>query len=355
MQSVKDENYIPAIEQEESLQKNNEAIEALNKNKKEIKEKPEKKEASPQNNSTAANTIIIDEQENDEETGQEEQDKNASQANYNANYAVNSSTITLALPSYSLDKFKKKETQHFILYEEKEASDEFANNAEDIYKKLNAKMPKFMLQPRAGKVSIYLARTSQTLPQFNKAHSLDTIYDILENKKIYIYKNSNYYGMLAHEITHYYFGSFFTVQNPAPYWLMEGLSIYMQIELAGKKSMPDWFDEYQGKISRGTGFSYKVLSVIDDIEGAEEDSIRIWLAQSYSLAKYLIELKGMDTFYSFCDHLKQGYTDENAFYYVYGKTSRKIEQSWLISITDPDYLKGIIKSRQNNKIGYWKK
>ena len=224
--------------------------------------------------------------------------------------------------------FERSETEHFILYEEGNISDDFVNAAERMRVSVLANLAFYNPEAREQKLSIYLAHSKDNSQAFSKRHSIDTIYDILDTRRIFLVRNSSFNGMLAHNLAHSYFGTFFPPKNSTPYWLMEGMAINTQIETAGKRSLPVWFDNTMAKIEKGARYSIEVVTSIDDIEGTAENDIRIWIAQAYSLTKFLIDLKGKKTFYNFCVNIRNGLSTEQAIYATYFKDLKTIEREW---------------------------
>ena len=278
---------------------------------------------------TFAETIVQEESEDTEDPGktysgypQEKEEDNAAASAPQQNISASSGKI-----SSDPAEFPKKETEHFILYEEGSVSDDFIKKAERARTKIISFLDMFSPLSRDRKLSIYLADKSRN-PLFTRMHSPDTFEDILNNGHFFLYKDSHYEARIAHEIVHYYFGTFFPPETDFNYWLHEGMAIYAQIELYGMQSTPQWFPETLKLVKSGDGYPLEILTTVDDLEGAKTESIHIWYAQAYSFTKYLINLKGKKSFHAFCERIKNGYSLEQSIYMTYFKTFPEIEKMW---------------------------
>ncbi|HOI42091.1 MAG TPA: hypothetical protein PK523_04020, partial [Elusimicrobiales bacterium] len=151
----------------------------------------------------------------------------------------------------------------------------------------------------------------------------------LSERKIYLYHSSEAFGILAHELTHIYFDSFFTAENPSPLWLSEGVATFIQSERG--LSTPLWLTQNLRILSGGGGFKLEDLVRIDDMADADEESVRLWYAQSYSVTRFLMRAKTGDAFYMFCRNLRDGQPVAQAMYRAYGMPYNKmssLEYAW---------------------------
>ncbi|PIU18363.1 MAG: hypothetical protein COT18_10690, partial [Elusimicrobia bacterium CG08_land_8_20_14_0_20_59_10] len=151
----------------------------------------------------------------------------------------------------------------------------------------------------------------------------------LSERKIYLYKSDEAFGILAHELTHIYFDSFFTPSHPSPLWLSEGLATYTQSERGN--ATPDWLAQNLKLLECGSGFKLEDLVRIENLDGADEDNVRLWYAQAYSVVRFLMKMKAGDAFYLFCRNLRDGSRPSQALYRAYGMPYNKLsslEYAW---------------------------
>ena len=151
----------------------------------------------------------------------------------------------------------------------------------------------------------------------------------LGERKIYVYRSDEAFGILAHELTHIYFDSFFPPSNPSPLWLSEGVATYVQSERG--LSTPNWLDQNLKLLEGGSGFKLADLVRIENMQEADEDNVRLWYAQAYSVVRFLMKLKAGDSFYVFCKELRDGKPANQALYRAYGMPYNRLsslEYAW---------------------------
>ena len=226
--------------------------------------------------------------------------------------------------------FQQKVSQHFVLYEEGEVSDAFYSKAEELHKKMMLALSYFSPWTREKKVFVFYAHSQSSYQKISGRPAWSGGAASLDARSIYLFKSKNSYGILSHELTHMYFDSFFPPEHPSPLWLSEGMAIYMQTDVANAK--PSWLDDNLKRIQHAAGYKFEVLITIDDLDEADEDNIRLWYAQAYSLTKYLINLKGQRTFYSFCNFLKNGFPIEQAVRMAYSQSLETLDFNWRYSM-----------------------
>jgi len=228
------------------------------------------------------------------------------------------------------DGFAMKVTQHFVLYEEgPEVSDEFSETLESLHGNIMLDLVAFSPWTREKKVFIYYANTAETYRKLTGRPSWSGGAASLSERKIYVYKSDEAFGILAHELTHIYFDSFFPAANPSPLWLSEGLATYIQSERGN--STPVWLAQNLKLLEGGSGFKLADLVRIQDLQGADEDNVRLWYAQSYSVVRFLMKMKAGDAFYVFCKNLSAGKPPAQSLYQAYGMPYNKmssLEYAW---------------------------
>lgn len=226
--------------------------------------------------------------------------------------------------------FARKVTRHFVLYEEgAEVSSELEENLESLHGNIMLDLVAFSPWTRERKVFIYYASSPQTYRKLTGRPSWSGGAASLSERKIYVYKSDEAFGILAHELTHIYFDSFFPASSPSPLWLSEGVATYIQAERGF--ATPNWLSQNLKLLEQGNGFKLGDLVRIENLQGADEDNVRLWYAQAYSVVRFLMRLKAGDAFYVFCKHLRDGRAPAQSLYQAYGMPYNKLsslEYAW---------------------------
>ncbi|HBA60428.1 MAG TPA: hypothetical protein DCZ92_06355 [Elusimicrobia bacterium] len=226
--------------------------------------------------------------------------------------------------------FARLVTRHFVIYEEgKEVSKEISETVETLHGSIMLDLVAFSPWTREKKVFIFFSQSQETYRRITGRPGWSGGAASLSERKIYLYKSDEAFGILAHELTHIYFDSFFTPSNPSPLWLSEGLATYVQSERGN--ATPDWLAQNLKLLDGGSGFKLPDLVRIENLSGADEDNIRLWYAQSYSVTRFLMKMKSGDAFYLFCKGLRDGVPASQALYRAYGMPYNKfssLEYAW---------------------------
>ena len=151
----------------------------------------------------------------------------------------------------------------------------------------------------------------------------------MSRRIVYICESNEAFGILAHELCHMYFDSFFNTSLPNPLWLSEGMATFIQTERG--MAPPNWLAYNLAELSDGNGFRLKDLMRIEDTRGASDSSVRIWYAQAYSVVRFLMRIKPGDSFYQFCRMLRDGREVHEAMYRAYGMPFNRVkalEYAW---------------------------
>jgi len=228
------------------------------------------------------------------------------------------------------DGFAVKVTQHFVVYEEgAEVSEEISETLESLHGNIMLDLVAFSPWTRDRKVYIYYLQTGESFRKLTGRPAWSGGTASLGERKIYVYKSDEAFGILAHELTHIYFDSFFPATNPSPLWLSEGIATYIQSERGF--STPNWLAQNLKLLEGGSGFKLNDLVRIENMQGADEDNVRLWYAQSYSVVRFLMKLKTGNAFYLFCKNLRDGKPAHQALYQAYGMPYNKLtslEYAW---------------------------
>jgi len=226
--------------------------------------------------------------------------------------------------------FAMRETRHFVVYEEgEEVTDELAATLEDLHGNIMLDLVAFSPWTREKKVYIYYSQSGATYRRLTGRPEWSGGAASLSERKIYVYRSDEAFGILAHELTHIYFDSFFPASAPSPLWLSEGVATYVQSERG--LSTPNWLDQNLKLLEGGSGFKLADLVRIESMSDADEDNVRLWYAQSYSVVRFLMKMKAGDSFYVFCKELRDGKPPHQALYRAYGMPYNKLsslEYAW---------------------------
>jgi hypothetical protein len=228
------------------------------------------------------------------------------------------------------DGFAMKVTDHFVVYEEgPEVSQELQETVEALHGNIMLDLVAFSPWAREKKVFIFFAKNQETYRKLTGRPAWSGGAASQSERKIYLYKSDEAFGILAHELTHIYFDSFFPPSNPSPLWLSEGMATYIQSERG--LSTPNWLRDNLKLLQGGSGFKLNDLVRIDNLQGADEDNVRLWYAECYSVVRFLMKLKAGDSFYVFCKDLRDGKAPAQSLYQAYGMPYNKLsslEYAW---------------------------
>ncbi|MCX5782970.1 MAG: hypothetical protein NTW04_00765, partial [Elusimicrobia bacterium] len=189
----------------------------------------------------------------------------------------------------------------------------------------------FVFSPwsRKEKVLEYLFTDIKSYSKFTGRPSWSGGASNLGKRIIYIPETNDAPAVITHELAHIYFESFFDIQNPSPLWLSEGVAVYMQVEK--NLAAPPWLAENYKLLKAGSGYKLKDLIAINDLRPLKEEYVRLWYTQAYSLVRFLMKLRGDDSFYLFCRCIKEGRLVNQCLFSAYGMPFNRIaalEYAW---------------------------
>ncbi len=226
--------------------------------------------------------------------------------------------------------FVKTQTRHFVVYAETfEASSDFLSTIENIHANLMLDLASFSPWARDEKVSIFLFRTQETYRKVTGRPSWSGGASSVKSRKVYVYESPELVGILAHELCHIYFDSFFIGGKPSQLWLSEGMATLVQTERG--LAAPNWLKENMEAIRQGKGYGLTEMMTVENTTGADDPSVRLWYTQAYSVVRFLIRAQYRSSFYRFCSHLKEGYPAHEALYRAYGMPFTRVkalEYAW---------------------------
>jgi len=221
--------------------------------------------------------------------------------------------LLLAAPVFSGAPAQKKVwhemyAPHFqIYYDSAMAPSLIKLELERIYSKLNMRLNAFAPWMAQEKIKIYIYTRHDDYikgefapPPWSRgiAISAQKLVVIFDEKDI-----SKTRTLLAHEMTHLLFESFFPKRDLIPLWLNEGLAVMMEEESGSAQ------DSWKQAMEQGSPSVYKPLAehfAVKLSTGGEAAAISDWYLESYSLVSFLFEPAKSLQFRSFCTHIKDG-------------------------------------------------
>lgn len=220
--------------------------------------------------------------------------------------------------------FVETDTRHFIVYSEGAApSPAFVQTMENLHGNLMLDLAAFSPWANDDKVFIYLFRNQATYHQVTGRPAWSGGASSISKRKIYLYESDETIGIMAHEMCHIYFDGYFLGGASDPLWLSEGLATLIQVERG--LATPNWLPENLETLRHGGGFRLYDLMRVTSTAGANDDNVRLWYTQSYSIVRFLLRLQGHAAFYHFCTYLRSGEPLRVALYHAYGMPYNRIQ------------------------------
>ncbi|MFA6582701.1 MAG: hypothetical protein WCS77_00245 [Elusimicrobiaceae bacterium] len=232
--------------------------------------------------------------------------------------------------------FSVRETEHFLLYIQSgiaQSAGELEQASEGLHKRLMNSLSVYTADENQ-KVLIYLYADSASYTAATGRPEWSAATSSKSKRSIYTVQGPDTMNLLAHELTHIYFDSFFDAGSPSPLWLSEGMAILAQTEETG--FAPAWIEDGDAQIRRGKFFPLAEITEYDNFDGMDSAQIKLWYAQSFSLVRFLRdEINRTDNFYAFCKNLKNGVPVAQSLYRAYGlpfNSLKHLEYAWKESV-----------------------
>ena len=231
--------------------------------------------------------------------------------------------------------FVKRFTRHFTIYSEGDPpSTAFLQLLEDLHGNLMLDLSPFSPWAKDDRVLIFLFKNQDTYRDMTGRPAWSGGASSVPKRKIYLYESSELPGILAHELCHIYYDSFFLEGVTNPLWLSEGMSTLIQIERG--QARPVWLRENLEILEHGGGFSLDELMGVSSTKGMSDARVRLWYAQSYSVVRFLIRTQYKSSFFKFSRYLRDGRPLAESLYRAYGMPYNRIkalEYAWRYELT----------------------
>jgi hypothetical protein len=226
--------------------------------------------------------------------------------------------------------FVKLQNNHFVVFSQGQpASQEFMETLNDLHENLMKDLASFSPWARNERVSVFLFRDQESYQKVTGRPSWSGGASSVKRRKIYVYASEELVGILAHELTHIYFDSFFLAGKESPLWLSEGMATLVQTERG--LAAPNWLRGNMETLRSGGGYDLRDLMRVDSTAGAKDGEVRLWYTQAYSVVRFMIRSQRRASFYKFCRMMRDGMSPKTALYRAYGmpfNSFHALEYAW---------------------------
>ncbi len=233
-----------------------------------------------------------------------------------------------------LNSFKKKRTEHFIVYyHDDQIGESVSQQVEPDFQRICSDLlidPKD-LDRRGNRFLVILTGTDDEYMKISneKSAAAGAVTDYTTKSVIIDVQRSGptITSTLPHEMTHVIVFEFMNSGNKIPNWLHEGLASYEEAKF--DDSQVTKRNAYLPDIQQGQRKALSSMVLPDDAETTE---IQIYYTQSYSVVAYMIDTYGMYKFMTFCKKLQTGSTMDAALTEAYAgdiPNVSALESKWL--------------------------
>ena len=226
--------------------------------------------------------------------------------------------------------FVRGASRHFTIFAERyPASEHFIALIESLHSNLMLDLAPFTPWANNERTTIFLFKNQETYRQVTGRPAWSGGASSVGKRKLYVYESEELPGIVAHELTHIYFDSFFQSGTADPLWLSEGMATLIQVERG--LAAPNWLRENLERLEHGDSFPIGELTGVTTTAGWPDTKVRLWYAQSYSIVRFLIRTQYRSSFYKFSAHLRDGRPAPEALYRAYGAPYTRmaaLEHAW---------------------------
>ncbi len=226
--------------------------------------------------------------------------------------------------------FVRSSSRHFLVFAEQyPASERFIELIESLHSNLMLDLAPFTPWANNERTTIFLFKNQDTYRRVTGRPVWSGGASSVGKRKLYVYESEELPGIVAHELTHIYFDSFFLNGTTDPLWLSEGMATLVQVERG--LAAPNWLRENLERLEQGDGFPIDKLTSVTSTVGWPDAKVRLWYAQSYSVVRFLIRTQYRSSFYKFSAHLRDGRPEPEALYRAYGAPYTRmvaLEHAW---------------------------
>jgi len=231
--------------------------------------------------------------------------------------------------------FVRSTSRHFTVFAEQyPASERFIELIESLHSNLMLDLAPFTPWANNERTTIFLFKNQDTYRRVTGRPVWSGGASSVGKRKLYVYESEELPGIVAHELTHIYFDSFFIDGTTDPLWLSEGMATLVQVERG--LAAPNWLRENLQLLENGEGFPIDKLTAVTSTAGWPDAKVRLWYAQSYSIVRFLIRTQYRSSFYKFAAHLRDGRPAPEALYRAYGAPYTRmvaLEHAWRYELT----------------------
>ncbi|MFA5161222.1 MAG: hypothetical protein WC421_03165 [Elusimicrobiales bacterium] len=221
-------------------------------------------------------------------------------------------------------------TRHFVIYRDKSPiSDDLMRGLEDLHRNIMMDLIAFSPWTREARVLIYLFTSPRIYRIVSGRPAWSGGASSSSRRLMYVLEEADYMGIIAHELTHIYFDSFFNKAWQSPLWLSEGMAVFMQADRAN--APPSWLSDDLDELAQGKGLELARLISVNSLDGMEEDEVKLWYTQCYSVVRFMLRLKPAGGFYTFCRMLRDGEPLNQCLVRAYGMPFDRLsslESAW---------------------------
>ncbi|TRZ95982.1 hypothetical protein D4R78_02125 [bacterium] len=244
--------------------------------------------------------------------------------------------IPLALFAQN-QEWRVSKSTHFLVYYKNSPEDllnKLMDSAENYYNKIADELgfTRFNFWTWDARAKIYIYNDAQDYQKTTGEPAWSAGRATVKHKIIETFAGAQGFldGVLPHEMAHIIFREFVGFDNYAiPLWLDEGVASYQEkLKFAHTKIY------LLGLMKSGEFMDLEKLSGFNPDSSQDNQAVKLFYAEAYSLVDYLIQEFGRDKFVLFCQNLRDLKNLQRAIVLTYSFASMKdFGESW------QDYLK----------------